>query len=202
MAVANHRRRGRPPQSANFFGEGLDRRHLHGLIEGGDNGTSQRLDEAARERERAHEYRHTTRERAFGRPGRRRATAGDPPEEAAVRPRPNGAPGGQEVILKRLESMQRQLDRIEQRMTLAVAKEAYSTDEVAERLSPPRTPWTVRQWCNLGQARAWKVAGRGRKGEWRIGHEELVRLQNEGASSPGTFDNETGGRHPASRRVA
>jgi hypothetical protein len=113
------------------------------------------------------------------------------------------APGGQEeVILKLLEDMQRQLDRIERRMAMAVAKEAYSTEEVAERLSPPRTPWTVRQWCNLGQARAWKVAGRGRKGEWRIAHEDLVRLQTEGPSSPGTFDNETGGRHPASRRAA
>jgi transposase len=78
-----------------------------------------------------------------------------------------------------LEQQQVQLDRIEQSLALSVVKETYTTDEVAERLG--RSAWTVRDWCNKGQVRgASKVHGRGRQGEWRIPHEELVRLQNEG----------------------
>ena len=78
-----------------------------------------------------------------------------------------------------LEQLPERIDRIEKSLALSVVKETYTTEEVAERLS--RSEWTVRQWCNKGQVHgARKVHGRGRQGEWRIPHEELVRLQNEG----------------------
>jgi hypothetical protein len=76
------------------------------------------------------------------------------------------------VILNRIE-------RIETRLALSVEKESYTVEEAAERLD--RKPWTVRQWCNKLQVNgAYKVHGKGRTGEWRIPHEELVRLQNRG----------------------
>jgi excisionase family DNA binding protein len=78
-----------------------------------------------------------------------------------------------------LEQQQVQLDRIEKSLALSVEKETYTTEEVAERLG--FGVWTVRQWCNKGRVQsAKKIHGRGRQGEWRIPHEELVRLQNEG----------------------
>src|SRR5579871_1210338 len=80
-----------------------------------------------------------------------------------------------------LEQLPERLDRIEQSLANSVEKETYRTDEVAKRLG--RSEWTVRDWCNKGRVLgAKKVHGRGRQGEWRIPHEELVRLQNEGPS--------------------
>ena len=70
------------------------------------------------------------------------------------------------------------LDRLEKYQSLAVVKEGYTVEEVAERLG--RRPWTVRQWCNKGLAKGKKVHGKGRTGEWRIPHEELLRLQADG----------------------
>jgi transposase len=81
----------------------------------------------------------------------------------------------QQVLLPIMD----RFNQLEQRLSLAVVKESYTTEEVAQRLE--RAEWTVRQWCNKGQvAGAKKVRGRGRMGEWRIPHEEVVRLQNEG----------------------
>jgi transposase len=78
-----------------------------------------------------------------------------------------------------LEQLPERLDRIEKSLALSVEKETYNTEEVAQRVG--RAEWTVRQWCNKGQVPgAKKVHGRGRQGEWRIPHEELVRLQNDG----------------------
>jgi hypothetical protein len=71
------------------------------------------------------------------------------------------------------------LERLEEQLSLSVVKESYTTEEVAERLG--RAEWTVRQWCNKKQVTgAKKVRGKGRSGEWRIPHEELLRLQSEG----------------------
>lgn len=59
------------------------------------------------------------------------------------------------------------------------AKEWYSTQEAAEILK--KRPYTVRNWCRMGRVRAEKIeAGRGVDGEWRISHEEITRIQNEG----------------------
>jgi predicted transcriptional regulator len=83
-----------------------------------------------------------------------------------------------QLVENHQEILQR-MQRIEKFFGASVVKEAYTTEEVAERLG--RSEWTVRQWCNHGQVTgAKKVHGRGRQGEWRIPHEELVRLQNEG----------------------
>src|SRR4051812_3170812 len=80
---------------------------------------------------------------------------------------------------ERLDSLNDRLDRIEERLAMNVVKEAYTTEEGAERLG--RSHWTVRQWCNKGQVPgAKKVRGKGRTGEWRIPHEVLVKLQAEG----------------------
>src|SRR5262245_5100370 len=84
-----------------------------------------------------------------------------------------------------LESFHQRLDRMERFFTNSVVKETYTVEEAAERLG--RRPWTVRQWCNKGQVRgARKVHGKGRTGEWRIPHDEVVRLQNEGPSRAGS----------------
>jgi hypothetical protein len=58
-------------------------------------------------------------------------------------------------------------------------KEKYTTGEVAEILG--KRPFTVRQWCNNGRVHAEKAeCGRGEDQEWRITHEELTRIRNEG----------------------
>jgi hypothetical protein len=78
-----------------------------------------------------------------------------------------------------LAALVQRLEQLEDRLAISVVKECYTTEEVAERLG--RSEWTVRQWCNKGQVRgARKVRSKGRTGEWRIPHDELVRLQNEG----------------------
>lgn len=82
------------------------------------------------------------------------------------------------LVVPLLMRIVERLDRIESRVAVSVLKETYTTEEVAKRLD--KSEWTVRQWCNKGQAHAKKIHGRGRKGEWRISHDELVRLQNEG----------------------
>lgn len=59
------------------------------------------------------------------------------------------------------------------------AKEYYTTVEAAKLLG--KRPYTVREWCRLGRVRGEKAAfGRGLDEEWRISHDELVRVQNEG----------------------
>lgn len=58
-------------------------------------------------------------------------------------------------------------------------KDSYTTAELAEILG--RKPYTVREWCRLQRINAFKAdCGRGIDEEWRISHEELVRIQNEG----------------------
>lgn len=61
----------------------------------------------------------------------------------------------------------------------AVVKEFYSTKEAALILG--KRPYTVREWCRLGRVNAEKAEfGRGLDEEWRISHDELHRIQNEG----------------------
>ena len=75
------------------------------------------------------------------------------------------------------------LERIEQMLQLLVqqrtVKEWYSTTEVAQFLG--RAEYTVREWCRLGRIHASKRQyARGAYPEWRIGHDELTRIENEG----------------------
>lgn len=61
----------------------------------------------------------------------------------------------------------------------APAKDYYTTAEAAQLLG--KRTYTVREWCRLGRVHAEKAAsGRGLDEEWRISHDELVRIQNEG----------------------
>jgi transposase len=85
-------------------------------------------------------------------------------------------------VLAMLREILERIDRLEKRQAVSVEKESYTTEDVAVRLK--RSEWTVRQWCNNGQVKgARKIHGKGRTGEWRIPHEEFVRLQNEGPLS-------------------
>lgn len=67
----------------------------------------------------------------------------------------------------------------EQTVNGSIVREYYSTQEVAKLLS--KRPYTVREWCRLGRVHGEKShSGRGLEEEWRISHEELKRIQNEG----------------------
>lgn len=58
-------------------------------------------------------------------------------------------------------------------------KEYYTTAEAAEMLG--KACFTVRQWCRLQRIHAEKThAGRGIDAEWRISHQEIERIRNEG----------------------
>ncbi len=64
-------------------------------------------------------------------------------------------------------------------LTQKTVKESYDTKEVANILG--RKPYTVREWCRLQRINAYKAqCGRGSEEEWRISHDELLRIQNEG----------------------
>ena len=73
--------------------------------------------------------------------------------------------------LERIESLLGKL--IQQRRQ----KEWYTTVEVAELTG--RAEFTVREWCRLGRVTAEKEA-HGRNREWRVSHEELLRILNHG----------------------
>lgn len=93
-----------------------------------------------------------------------------------------GQPIGEQLRVL-LESVGRLTDGLAEIRDLLVDrprnKEWYSTHEVAEILA--KRPYTVRNWCRMGRVRAEKIeSGRGVDGEWRISHEELTRIRNEG----------------------
>jgi hypothetical protein len=76
----------------------------------------------------------------------------------------------------RLSRMEAKLTSLVQQHTL---KEFYTTDDLCKMFG--RAPYTVREWCRLGRIKARKVAAScGGECEWRVPHEEVVRLQNEG----------------------
>lgn len=79
-----------------------------------------------------------------------------------------------------LEKVVDRISSLEKMVALARVKETYTAEEVAAQVR--KSGWVVRQWCNKGQVPgAYKIqTGRGKKGEWRIPHEAVVRLQNEG----------------------
>ena len=81
---------------------------------------------------------------------------------------------------ERLSALEVKCDEaISQRFQVAVEKEYYSTQEVARLLG--KKPYTVREWCRLGRIRGEKANfGRGLDNEWRVSHEELERIRNEG----------------------
>lgn len=62
---------------------------------------------------------------------------------------------------------------------LRTVKDWYTPKEVAEILG--KKLYTVQEWCRLMRINAKKsTVGRGGEREWRISHQELIRIQNEG----------------------
>lgn len=89
-----------------------------------------------------------------------------------------------QLVLTNQREILDRLDRMERAQALSLTKEAYTTEEAAERLG--RSEWTVRQWCNKGQVKGvYKVRGKGRTGEWRLSHEAVLTLQTQGPATPG-----------------
>ena len=84
---------------------------------------------------------------------------------------------GQQEQIDQLQHLVRELSGlISAKKTV---KESYTTMEVAAILG--KKPYTVREWCRLQRVAASKaMCGRGCEEEWRISHEELERIQNEG----------------------
>lgn len=78
------------------------------------------------------------------------------------------------------EMIAQRFSKLEKMLALARVKETYTAEEVAAQVR--KSAWVVRQWCNKDQVPgAYKIqTGRGKKGEWRIPHEAVIRLQNEG----------------------
>ena len=58
-------------------------------------------------------------------------------------------------------------------------KELYNTHEVAKLFG--KGTYTVREWCRLARVHAEKAeTGRGDQQEWRVSHDEVLRIRNEG----------------------
>ena len=91
------------------------------------------------------------------------------------------------ALADQVGSLQERMQRLEDAVSSLVdlvrdqrtIKESYTTIEVANILG--KKPYTVREWCRLQRVNAFKaMCGRGCEEEWRISHEELLRIQNEG----------------------
>ncbi|MBX3412563.1 MAG: helix-turn-helix domain-containing protein [Pirellulales bacterium] len=83
-------------------------------------------------------------------------------------------------IDQRLTTLEQRLDQVHEAVHVQhTSKEYYTTIEAAKILG--KRPYTVREWCRLERVHAEKaLSGRGIDEEWRISHDELVRIQNEG----------------------
>jgi hypothetical protein len=81
------------------------------------------------------------------------------------------------VILKaHAEEIDRKLERLASR---PVERASYTVEEIAAMES--RSPYTVREWCRLGQLRAEKTATQsGPHARWTIPAAEYSRFQREG----------------------
>lgn len=67
-------------------------------------------------------------------------------------------------------------------------QEYYSTAEAARYLG--KKPYTVREWCRLGRVKAIRAkSGRGYDPEWRLTHDELLRIKREGLFSVTSYKN-------------
>lgn len=100
-------------------------------------------------------------------------------------PKPTESVSGE--LAEKVAALEAKLDRVVETLSRVeelvaaktVVKELYTTAEVARILG--KRPYTVREWCRNGRVHAVKSrAGRGDEEEWRVSHEELTRIQNEG----------------------
>ena len=82
----------------------------------------------------------------------------------------------EEIILERLDRLEAMLVEFFDQKTV---KEWYTTSDVARLLG--KAEFTVREWARLGRIRAEKrPCGRGASQEWKVSHQELTRIRNEG----------------------
>ncbi len=78
-----------------------------------------------------------------------------------------------------MNRIEQSLEALAKTSVQQVVKAYYSTKEAAELLG--KRPYTVREWCRLGRINAEKAEfGRGLDEEWRISHEEIERIRNQG----------------------
>jgi transposase len=79
-------------------------------------------------------------------------------------------------LLDRLRRLEELYTILADRQTV---KASYTVEEVSKIIC--RSKFCVREYCRKGRVHATKAAcGRGRSREWRISHQELQRLRNEG----------------------
>lgn len=132
---------------------------------------------------------------------------GGEPHEQGSRRRKNGQRRERNVhshqaadgdVNERIESLEKSVDELASKLTRIESvlcdlhalvtnrqtiKDSYTTQEVAKILD--KKAYTVREWCRLQRVNAFKaMCGRGCEEEWRITHEELLRIQNEGLLPP------------------
>ena len=106
-------------------------------------------------------------------PAAGRASTGNDHEASTA----GGVPGPASDPVVRLESQIteiRDLLKKQERLARTMEKKVYSVDEAAELTG--YKAWTIRQGCNKGRIKGKK----GDDGRWRISHEEVHRLQEEG----------------------
>jgi len=90
-------------------------------------------------------------------------------------------------MLEQMDLVLERLNRIEsalaQLLSQKVAREWYTTAEVAEIVG--KAEFTVREWCRNSRVRGEKKgSGRGKYQAWVISHAELQRIQREGLLPP------------------
>ncbi|MEQ8853634.1 helix-turn-helix domain-containing protein [Gimesia sp.] len=81
---------------------------------------------------------------------------------------------------ERLHSIERQLTEVRSLLQRShqqsIVKEFYTVKEAAEKVG--LAPWTIRQACNKGRISDAKKHPR--SGDWRIPHQSITQIQNEG----------------------
>jgi len=115
-------------------------------------------------------------------PGEFTAPVGSTPSDGSPRPTvptiavPTEA-RSQDVHPDRLADLEAGVAEIRQLLKAQAGqtvKQLYTVNEVAERTG--FSPWTLRHACNKGRIKAQK----GPDGQWRVPHDELVKIQNQG----------------------
>ena len=83
---------------------------------------------------------------------------------------------------ERLHSIENQLSEVRNLLQKshqhAIVKEYYTVSEAAEKIG--LAPWTIRNACNKGRISGAKKDPRSSK--WRISHQSITQIQNEGLS--------------------
>jgi hypothetical protein len=83
------------------------------------------------------------------------------------------------AVLSLVDEVKQLRGQIESLVKRQTVKDFYTTQEFAHLQS--MKPKTVRDYCSEGRLKAAKKrSGRGRKLEWAIPHEELLRYEREG----------------------